>query len=368
MWTTAVILVIKNAKITALQVFFLLMLSRLVKIFLYTTSGYEISNFLTEFLGITIGCVIQLLLMIPILILNRKHPGINLISYSMQKFGKFGILVALLFYLFVLLGACGTVCQMSSFMANTIYPVNAIFYVVSLLIAVGYIAYMGVEAIARTSFILSILCLIGVLLIGVGLGKDFEWLNISFALDPSSNLIKEVLEYVSQSNEIVVLILLLPYIEKGAGKLTLSFVSVNAFLTIAAFLMMHGMLGSYALQLQYPVYTAIASTDIFSFKRFDTIQACLIVISCVIKCALFLFAAVETAQTCAIKTRQERKLFFISLAAIAAFALMIVGKIELLKDLNKYGGNFIALVLLAFVIPLLALLIGRTKKYEKKLQ
>ena len=357
---------IKQAKITAPQVFFLLMLSRLVKIFLYTTSGYEISNPLTELTGILIGSVIQLLILLPVLLLNKKYNGVNLMSLAQKKFGRAGITVPVLFYLFVLLGACGTVCQMSSFMTNTLHPVNAAFFVISLMVAVGYVAYMGIEAIARTSFILSMLCLAGVLLIGIGVVKDFEWLNINMTFDTGDNLIKEIFEYVSQSNEIAVLVLLLPHIKKGAAKLSLSFVTANAVLTMAAFLMVHGMLGSYALRLQYPVYIAIASTDILMFKRFDTIQACLIVISCVIKCSLFLFTAVETAQICAIKTKYQKRIFFISFAAVTAAALLIVGQIDLLQYLNRYAGNFFALVLLVFVIPLLVLLIKRRKKHEKK--
>ena len=360
---------IKQAKITAFQVFFLLMLSRLVKIFLYTTSGYEMSNPLTELSGILIGSAIQLLILFPILLLNKKYNGVNLMSLSQKKFGRIGIIVPILFYLFVLLGACGTVCQMSSFMTNTLHPVNAAFFVVSLMIAVGYVAYMGIEAIARTSFILSMLCLAGVLLIGIGVVKDFEWLNINMTFDSGDNLIKEILEYVSQSNEIAVLVLLLPHIKnnaKNTAKLSVSFVAANALLTMAAFLMVHGMLGSYALRLQYPVYIAIASTDILMFKRFDTIQACLIVISCVIKCSLFLFTAVETAQICAVKTKYQKRLYFISFAAVMAFSLLIVNQIDLLQDLNRYGGNFWTLVLLVFVIPVLILLIKRRKKHEQK--
>lgn len=108
-----------------------------------------------------------------------------------------------------------------------------LFFVISLMVAVGYVAYMGIEAIARTSFILSMLCLAGVLLIGIGVVKDFEWLNINMTFDTGDNLIKEIFEYVSQSNEIAVLVLLLPHIKKGAAKLSLSFVTANAVLTMA---------------------------------------------------------------------------------------------------------------------------------------
>ena len=155
------------------------MLTRLFILLIFKATTHESPGGTTSLVSILFGYLLTVPVLIPVFLLLRDYPGMDLYQVARQLSPRLGKLAAAGFYLVCLLAVVETAAQFSIFLTSAVYPrASSLWLVLIFCGAVLYLVFLGLEAVTRTAAILLVaVCASGVLL-GLGLWKFWDVLNL----------------------------------------------------------------------------------------------------------------------------------------------------------------------------------------------
>lgn len=316
-------------------------------------------------LGALIGMVIQAAILVPFLALNRRTQNEEPLNSALRSVGKAGYAVTALYALFCLAAASATICEIAYFMNAFSRDYDVIFYIVIAFVIAVYMAWHGLQTIARVGFVMLVLLLLSLLVAGLGGAAHMNIYNLEPLSDGLwSELRAGIGQYLSNSTEIVLLMMLAHHLKTGVGKTTFIFVVASTAATAFTMLMSSTVLGAFHERVAFPFYTMFASIDLLGFKRLDVTQLYLWLMIAAVKSAAFLYAGIRSVEGL-FPIKKRKPLFWIISAVILVVVLCLGSSIYRLIISNGVRSIF-SVILLVLVLPLVILVFDIVRKRGKK--
>lgn len=359
---------IRVPKISRAQLVALLVLTRLFILLIFVPTTHESPGGTTSLVSILFGYLLTVPVLIPVFLLLRDYPGMDLYQVARQLSPRLGKLAAAGFYLVCLLTVIETAAQFSIFLTSAVYPRASSFWLVLIFCgAVLYLVFLGLEAVTRTAAILLVaVCASGVLL-GLGLWKFWDVLNLySPFYEGFSAVLYSTVLCVTQNLELVALVLLVSNL--NTDQIRSTFWGYHNLSNLMIWLMAFAavvILGNDGETRSFPVYTMFALSGSNVFYRFDYILIMLWVGTSMIRAAMYLLLASRMLNE--LTGRRFGWQIPVLNGAIAAVAAVVVaGDIRQLRLLYLSLASGLPVYLLVVLLPTVLLAIRWKGKREPK--
>lgn len=344
-------------KITVPQFFILLFLCRSFTFFTFTPgSGHTLTN-TSSLLGLLLACLGSIILLIPVWMLLRRHPGMGLIEYAFHRSPGAGTATATFFSLYTLFEAVGSVVHFTVFLTTAIYPQESAWgFVLLFTLAALYLVWMGLEATARLSGLILAALIFSMILISGAFVPEWETLRLcSPLIDGADPVLRSAAVTLGETVEFVPMLLLIPYMKDADKKMTRGFLwwILAVFLALGGIsLLLAASIGEYADTQSYPLYAAAKMTRLFYFQRLDALHLFLWTLLGMVKTALFLYVSRQSL-FCIVGKRVQK--WMLPLLG----GITIVGSILLCRSFKAYEAydaislSGVPLLLCVLIVPLL---------------
>lgn len=356
-----------NSKIGTGQLVILLCLSRLCNFLNYVPAFSDPIEGKSMLYGTVIALFLNGLLLIPVLMLNKRFPGENILDITYKKSKFIGTLLSLFLFLLSLVILIGTVVGFEYFMTNAVY-VNAsiIVIIITMCVACFFGAQSGLEGLARASGIIFVAFLAGAIFIAVASVPLVDLLNIKPIIEsPIASSIKYGLELTSKNAELYVFILLIPRTRGNIIKAAIGYLLLSFMLIFATNFLIQSVLGDYFSSQTFPYYTLTTIVETKIFQRLDAIHMTLWVFISFIRISLFMLMANYSLRY--ILPKKTKKISLPLILIVSIFAACLIGNsTQSLNDISvKTPWIIISLVT---IVPMILLFITprREKNHESK--
>lgn len=341
-------------KISMWQLVLLLTVSRvfcaLNGVLLGTGGGYGVAYLI----AIPLSALMQFILLLPVLYFSQKQ-GESIVETGYSLWGKGGRALAFLLGGYFLLQAVLTVFSAEQFMVNAIYPQSSpAFFILTLVGACCYAAYLKLPSIARSGTIVFIVLICSVAFAFLG---NLGQINLIFVRPLGTEGFGEVLRIAvsltARSPEIWLFAVLTPYLsEDGHRKRGVFYYLLfsSLLLEIAVFLI-SAVLGVLGEGEAFPFYTVGTLAKISILQRLDAVHMSVWIFVSFIRTGIFLWAAAELF--CRMVSSPKRRFILPFLAALIAAGGVLCGMDRGAADL-LYQVAFSSVPIFVF-LPLLSI-------------
>lgn len=350
------------------QLFCVLFISRVLSSILYSPVIQPSLEPIGYIFGSFIGILLQLVLLVPLMLYMQLSENQPFSVAALCSFGKAGPVIVVIYVLFCLVSAVGSLSEISFFMATFTREYSMLFYLV-VASAVGfYVAYSGIQCIARIGFLFTIGLVVSLLVAAVG---GFSHINI-YSIVPVyrgniSQIWSGLSRYLSNNSDLVLLVLLAPYVKTDVKKVSALAVAATGIVSAFAMFVSAGVLGTFFNKLAFPYYTMFASINLFGIRRLDVIQLYFCFLLYILKFSVFIFAGARNLENL-FPIPKRKPVFWIF--CVVVFVLGLTVGISNFKFVPvQISQNLAASILLLTVIPAamaIALAIQKKKRGDRK--
>ena len=235
-------------------------------------------------------------------------------------------------------------------------------FIIIILVAACYAAFLGIEAIARASLFVFAVLIFSMLFSCFILLKDVDFLNFRpLFYNGVWGVFGEAAVDASKLIEAAVLGVLAPKIVGGIKKTVITFViSFWIAVTLLAFLIV-SILGEYSSVQLFPVYTLVSLARIGNFHRFDAILSGIWIAGDFIKAAVLIAVSSECMKY-VVRGKRHRVSMVLTVLVIFAFSMFASYSFERYLAISNFIVTGIVTVLASVVIPLVFLVVDIVKK------
>lgn len=354
-------------KISNVQLFSLLFISRML-VTLTHMPTLNIGSFTTDqFLSIPISFLLMTLLMLPMYFLMKDYREQSVPDHAQTISKIVSKIVSFLYFLFFAYNASTAIARFTLFVTSSLQPRMSVLALALIIILVtSYIAWLGIEALARSSMIITVVICIGTLMIFIGTFPRISALNFSpFFYDGPRSFFNNILSTFSQTVELAALAIMVPMTN---GKIKKGFffwqMGLLLFLYMIIFSVV-GVLGDFAESQLFPVYTTTVLSEFTVIQRLDALQTGIWLTAVIIKVS-YLINLCDTCLGRMARPKKSRKFFFpVSGILILVFTLLCSKDMQVYTFLSDYRINLFLSLLLVFVIPLILLIVEKVKQRRK---
>lgn len=350
-------------KISWGQICVILMLGRIFTLMTYVPligSDYYLT---TEMVGLLISTVLQALIVIPILYLNKVYSGKSICEIAYSKGNIVGFLVSLIYLLFFIILGINCVSQFSTFITDVFFPQSSIILGAILLLVSGvYAAYKGLEGIGRSATIVFVIFLSLLIFLFFSSWEGMNILNYAPVIGLKAKQIwSAVVNDMYRSNELVAIAVLLPYVNnmrKGtyyaiAGKLIMLEVITFFMITV---------LGGYANEITFPFFSLGSYSSKNVIERMDAIYLIAWVLTAIINISVIIIMLSDILKNIYKKLKYAE---IIGGVAVLGGSVPVFMKNEQYGELCRRLQGIETFLITLLVIPLIFVIVGRKKTNEK---
>ncbi|MBR3768379.1 MAG: GerAB/ArcD/ProY family transporter [Clostridia bacterium] len=278
-------------KISAFQMFSVLLLSRIIALFTfmlpsasYLPSGDRIIT--------TIPVIFIELIFTAIVIFCLKYCGSkSIISAASDISDIFGKLVSVAYALCFIWFAGIAVSRFELFISTVMFPNSELYLMTIILLSASFYASLkGIEAIGRASSILSVLLGASILFILITVSDEFEFTNLKPLLTQGITPILRFAFYIStRAVELITILITAPLVKGNIKRMTTSWVIFFGILTTLILIILAGVTGEYGDDQIFPLYTLTVIAKFGIFERLDDIMSGLWVLCGFIQVSFLIF-------------------------------------------------------------------------------
>ena len=360
---------VTKGKISAFQFYVMLFLSRTLTTVTYISSytkDVRISDMLVQpIFRIIFGIVI----MIPVYLLHKKYENKNLIALANERSQGLSKVLSVFYVIAFFYFTVVTIARLDVFTGTVVFPeTNVNFMIIFVIIFCCYGAYLGFEALGRSSVLSAVLVIPAIVFILCALTDKVDLLNLSPVFyNGVSPVIKTAIDSVGQTIEYVVIAIALP---KVTGKVTKGFFIwlFSQTLLMAVLVFFAGaVMGNFASTQLFPFHTLASLAEFAMFDRLDAIFTSVWIMCAFIKTALLIYLQTDILSKAFHKVRKVSFLVIIGIALIIA-NLFIAGEIERFSIIDDAVIKIIITGVAVLFIPIIVLIFEgkeRNKKCEE---
>ncbi len=342
------------------QLFCLFFVSHLIQTITNSPGLHTRDNMQNIILGAPIALAATVLATTPMLVLNHRHPQLNVLDLTYYRLGKYaGVVVGALYAVFFLYAPSLAVARYNLYIQTTMLPqASVILLSVAVVFTACYGAFMGIEALARASGLIFAAVLVSLVFIFAALTPELDSRNFApFGQDGIGAVLEEAATIVSGLLEIATLAIVLPFAKRKHVKRNFFLWALAETVTIAlvAFFVV-GVLGTYTEMQMYPFYTISTIARVGSLQRLDALYAAIWTAGLFVKVAFFLIAL----SLCLTRIKNERAGrvgLVVGAAVILAASVLLTDRPEYISFLATRETSLLLAAVFFLCIPLLVLVV-----------
>ncbi len=356
---------ITKGKISAFQFYVMLFLSRTLTTVTYVSSytkDVRLSDMLVQpIFRIAIG----ILIMLPIYLLYKKHENKNLLDLVRERSAKLSKIISIFYVVAFFYFTVVTIARLDVFTGTVVFPeTNVNFMLVFVIILCCYGAYLGFEALGRSSILTAILVIPAIIFILCALVEKVDLLNLSPVFyNGVTPVIKTAVDSVGQTIEYAMIAIALPKVTGKATKGFFIWIFSQTLLMTVLFFFAGAVMGNFAATQLFPFHTLASLSKFAMFERLDAIFTSVWIMCAFIKASLLIFLQVEILQKEFSKLKRINFLVVIGIVSIIS-NLIIAGEIERFFIIDSSIIKIIATGITTFLIPLVVLILARKGSKE----
>ncbi len=350
-------------KISSLQFYLLLFLSRSVIVFSINSQTVGEGNFLDNILSSILLMVTLFVLVFPFYKMRKLFPDQSLLSIAESTLGNIGKAVSVIYGIFFLLINTISLSLFLTLIINTMNPSASRWSIAAVLVSIALFgAIKGIETITRTSICIFFLFLSGFILIFITLIPHFEMLFSEPLLhDGTDHLIQGYLYFFSHCSSVAEIAVLIPYVRNDKYvHFTIWNTCVTLFVS-ALLLFVVCVLGEYAYLQIFPVYTLSTMAEIAGIQRLDALVIGLSMTALVVRLSCGLFVIGECCSEIK-KIKSKRWVISVSSFIIFCLSLWITGNSERTGFLFHIEYILPFTVLVSAILPVIIMTVTSMKR------
>lgn len=354
---------VSKGKISTTQFFVMLFLSRTLTTVTYLSSYTEnvrLSDMLIQPLfRIVIGAAI----MIPIYLLYKKHSDKNLLEIINGKSKLLARCVCVLFVLYFFYFTVVTIARLDLFAGTIVFPETDVGYMlVFAVILCCYGAYLGFEALGRSSVLSAIFVIPALIFIMLTLVKKVDLLNLTpIFYNGVMPVVKVAVDSVGQTVEYGIIALALPRVTGNIKKGFFVWLISQTLLMAVLFFFAGTVMGNFATTQLFPFHTLASLAEFAMFSRLDAIFTGVWIMCAFIKAGLLLYLQVDILTSYFGRIKRIYCLIVLGILTIIS-NLFISQQIERFTAVDN---NIIKIIFTGITILLIPLCVLIFKRKEK---
>lgn len=309
------------------------------------------------------------------LYLSSLLPGKNLYEMFEYCFKRpIAICLSLVYSMYFLYYACRIIRDFGELISATVLPTTPIeFSIFTLLLVIGYVLYLGLEVLARTSEIFTPYAIIFMVLLCVFLysGKNLDLSNIKPMLGEGLEPLWKVIfpyELIRPYGQLLFLTFILPSVTRLdlSSRVVMFSVICSSLLLIASSVLIILSLGqNIALRSNFPLLSAARLISIGEFiQRVDAIVVFTMVLGTLVKSSIYIYGGLKGLEY--IFTIPFRFFAIPISCVVSLFSIFIAKGYSDHLDEGLFSNPFLLHVPLQFGLPLLLTVILLFKKWRGK--
>ncbi len=353
----------KKQMISWRQAFMLIFISYMLVALTYIPSGETMTRNVDKLVSILFSMAMISLFFLPVYFLTKRNKDCNIIDCIARDANPLTKPVALFYSLAFSYTVIVTISRFSLFITSVLLVESktAIFIII-ILAAACYAAFLGIEAIARASLFIFTILILSMLFSCFVLVGEVDFLNLRpLFYNGVSGVVSESFIDASRFIEIAMLGILAPQIVGGIKKTAITFVIVFWLsVTLLAFLVI-SILGEYSAVQLFPVYTLVSLARIGSFHRFDAILSGVWIAGDFIKAAVLICVSGK-CMGYVTNGKRHKVLVILSVLVIFAFSMYASRSFENYLAVSNYIVTAVVTLLASVVLPLIFLIVNIIKK------
>ena len=354
---------LSKGKISAFQFFTMLFLSRTLTTVTYLSSYTEnirLSDMLVQpFFRIIIGSII----MLPLYFLYRKNTEKNLLDIVNNKSKVLAKAFAIIFVVFFFYFTVVTIARLDLFAGTVVFPETDLTYIlIFAIILCCYGAFLGFEALGRSSVISSAFVIPALIFIMFTLIKKVDFLNLTpLFYNGVTPVVKVAIDSVGQTVEYAIIALALPRVTGNVKKGFFIWLISQTFLMAVMFFFACTVMGNFASTQLFPFHTLASLADFAMFSRLDAIFTSVWIMCAFIKAGLLIYLQSDILTTYFGKLKRTSYIVSIGVLTIVA-SLFISGQIKWFNFIDNSIIKIVLTLITVVLIPLLVLIFFRKEK------
>ncbi|MBQ8766829.1 MAG: GerAB/ArcD/ProY family transporter [Clostridia bacterium] len=360
---------ITKGKISAFQFFVMLFLSRTLTTVTYLSSYTESIRLSDMLIQPIFRIIIGTLIMLPVYFLYKKHENKNLLEIINCKSKVFAKLVSVLFVLYFFYFTVVTIARLDLFAGTIVFPETDVDYMlVMAIILCCYGAYLGFEALGRSSVLSAVLVVPALIFIMLTLVKKVDFLNLTpIFYNGVMPVVKVAVDSVGQTVEYAIIALMLPRVTGNMKKGFFLWLISQTLLMAVMFFFATAVMGNFASTQLFPFHTMASLAEFSMFTRLDAIFTSVWIMCAFIKAGLLIFLQAEILATYFSKFKRIHYLIVIGIITILA-NLLISQQVEWFTIIDSSTIKIIITGISVVIIPSIVFFICRkgNDKCEKQ--
>ena len=360
---------VSKGKISAFQFFVMLFLSRTLTTVTYLSSYTENIRLSDMLVQPIFRVVIGIFIMLPLYFLYRKQRSKNLLEIVNDKSKILAKILSVVFVLYFFYFTVATIARLDLFAGTVVFPETDVEYMlVFAVILCCYGAYLGLEALGRSSVISAILVVPALIFIMLTLVKKVDLLNLTpIFYNGVMPVVKVAVDSVGQTVEYGVIALMIPRVTGKYRKGYYIWLFSQVFLMAVMFFFACTVMGNFANTQLFPFHTMASLAEFSMFSRLDAIFTGVWIMCAFIKAGLLIFLQAEILTIYFGRFKRVHYLIAIGLITIIA-NLTISQQVERFMIIDNSIIKIIFTGITVLFIPLFVLLFTRkgTDRCEKQ--
>lgn len=299
-----------------------------------------------------VSSVIQAVILIPVVTLKKSAS-----RAAFEKNKAAGMIAAVLYLLFFLFYAAGSLMSFRNFLHARFFPTSgSILWIAVLLIVCVYCGCLGIEALGRSGALLFWLFLAAFVIMCVSSAGDIDTSNISLDVNISGGLFSAVMSDLARNGEICAAAFLAGHVREKLRCGVYGLVASKLVLAELAALLIAAVLGDFAVLSDYPFLSVGTFGGTRFIQRGDSLYLIVWTVTAVINIALFLRVSGEIIGEIFPKFK-----FGTAVSALLVFAAALCFTLTdtPLSGIYDTVCSGWAVILLTGLIPLITLIIQR---------
>ncbi len=352
-----------KGKISAFQFFTMLFLTRTLTTVTYLSSYTEnirLSDMLIQpFFRIIMGTVI----MLPLYFLYKNNKDKNLLDIVNGKSKVMARIVSTIYVVFFFYFTVVTIARLDLFTGTVVFPETDLKYIlIFAIILCCYGAYLGFEALGRSSVISSVFVISALFFIMLTLTKKVDFLNLTpIFYNGVMPVVKVAVDSVGQTVEYAIIALMLPRVTGNVKKGFFIWLISQTLLMAVMFFFACTVMGNFASTQLFPFHTLASLAEFAMFSRLDAVFTSVWIMCAFIKAGLLIYLQSDILTTYFGKFKRTTYIFAIGILTVIA-NLFISGQI---KRFTFVDNSIIKVVLTSITVVLIPLLVLFFRKEKK---
>ena len=352
-----------KGKISGFQFFTLLFLTRTLTTVTYLSSYTENIRLSDMLIQPVFRILIGTAIMLPLYFLYKKNIDKNLLDMLSSKSKAFARVVAILYVAFFFYFTVVTIARLDLFAGTVVFPETDLTYILIFAIVLCcYGAFLGLEALGRSSVISIAFVVPALMFIMVTLIKKVDLLNLTpLFYNGVTPVVKVAMDSVGQTVEYAIIATALPRVKGNVKKGFFIWLISQTFLMAVMFFFACAVMGNFASTQLFPFHTLASLAEFSMFSRLDAVFTSVWIMCAFIKAGLLIYLQTDILTMYFGKFKRTTYIIVVGLMTIFA-NLLISGQIRWFTLVDNSTIKIILTGVTVVLLPMIVLIFCRKER------